>query len=62
MERIILLYSPGAAFIMYTAAGGGAEGGFAGGKEIFFKGENFFHIPLYHTESFDIPPLDQMKK
>lgn len=47
---------------MYTAAGGGGEGGFAGGKEIFFKGENFFHIPLYHTESFDIPPLDQIKK
>lgn len=51
---------------MYTAAGGGGEGGFAGGKEIFFKGENFFHIPLYHLisyiMSFDIPPLDQMKK
>ena len=47
---------------MYTAAGGRGEGGFAGGKEIFFKGENLFHIPSYHTEYFDIPPLDQMKK
>ena len=24
---------------------------------MFFKGENFFHIPPYHTESFGIPLL-----
>ena len=34
---------------MYTAAGegGGVAGG--GGEDIFFKGENFFHIPSHNT-------------
>ena len=37
----------------------GEEGGGGGcwGKGMFFKGENYFHIPPYHTEFFGIPLL-----
>lgn len=37
---------------MYTAAGGGGEGGFAGGKEIFFKGGKLFSYPLISYRVF----------
>ena len=44
-----------AAFIMYTAEGGGR------GRGYFWKGQSF-HIPSHNAELFDIPPLDQKKR
>ena len=47
-----------AAFIMYTAGGGGR---WEGAKDIFERAK-VFHIPSHHAEFFDIPPLDQKKR